>query len=87
MSKAQSDAILKSGKASGLSEDEIKTLVRWKASEENLDPQSREICDFFIGKTQDDEWKMQIAIEEYNVFLQEQQTVLDAKEVFKEEAK
>jgi len=82
MSKAQKDTIFKSGKKSNLSDDEIRQLVRWKADKEKLDPNKKEICDFFIGKDESGEWKMQVVINEYNDFLQGHDAVEAAKEEF-----
>jgi hypothetical protein len=66
MTTKQRDAIFGSGKKSNLSEDEIKTLVRWKAEKEGVDPKGIKVADFFIGKDDAGEWKMQSVINEYN---------------------
>jgi hypothetical protein len=69
MTPKQSNAILASGRRNNLSNDETIKLVQWKAEKEGVDPKSKEICDFFIGKTDDDRWKMELAIDEYNDFI------------------
>ena len=69
MTKKQRDAIFNSGKRYDLLEEDVKTLVRWKAEQEKLNPKGRDICDFFIGKNDNDEWKMKVALDEYTEYL------------------
>jgi len=82
MTKVQSDSIFKAGRKCNLSESEVITLVKWKADQEKLNPKGKEICDYFIGKTEDGEWKMQVVIDNYNDFLNAQQIKEAAQEVF-----